>query len=158
VRTMRLALGLVGWLALCWGLPVAGAAFSGDLGQWYGQLHQPPWSPPAWVFGPVWATLYTLMGLAAWLVWRQGGWAGAGPALTLFLVQLLLNAAWTPLFFGLHNLGAALVEVGVLWVAIVATLLFFWRHSTLAGVLLLPYLAWVGFAGLLNYDLWLRNP
>ena len=158
MTTTRSALGLVGWLALCWGVPVVGASLSGDLGQWYQQLHKPPWTPPAWVFGPVWATLYTLMGLAAWLVWRRGGWAGAGPALTLFLVQLLLNAAWTPLFFGLHHLGAALVEVGVLWVAIVATLLFFWRHSTLAGVLLLPYLGWVSLASALNYTLWRMNP
>lgn len=97
------------------------------------------------------------MGLAAWLVWRREGFVGAGVALGLFLFQLLLNELWSYLFFGLHRPDFAFIEIIALWLAILTTTLAFWRVSTPAGVMMLPYLAWVGFAGLLNLQLWRLN-
>jgi len=107
------------------------------------------------VFAPVWTGLYLLMGIAAWLVWSDKGWTWA---LMLFLIQLALNAAWTWLFFGLQRPGLALFEICLLWLAILATLIAFWRIRPLAGGLLVPYLVWVTFALLLNAELWRRNP
>jgi tryptophan-rich sensory protein len=137
----------------------AAAAF-GSLfmpGEWYAQLTKPAWNPPNWIFGPVWTALYTMMAVAAWLVWRRGGFAAQRQPLTLFLVQLLLNAAWSPLFFGLHNPGLALAEILLLWLAILGTLIAFWKVQRFAGVMLLPYLAWVSFATALNFSLWQLN-
>lgn len=102
--------------------------------------------PPSWVFAPVWTTLYVLMGVAAWLVWRAGGWRRQSGALGLFLVQLALNIAWSFLFFGAHALAASLIEMSVMWVAIAMTIARFHRVRPLAGWLLVPYLAWVTFA------------
>src|SRR5690606_3941753 len=114
--------------------------------------------PPPSIFGPVWTTLYIMMAIAAWLVWRVGGFHAAKGALILFLVQLLANALWSWLFFA-WQLGAfAFAEVLVLWLLIAATLLAFWRIRPLAGALLIPYLAWVSFASALNYTLWQLNP
>ena len=124
---------------------------------WYAALRKPAWNPPGWVFGPVWTMLYTLMAVAAWLVWRRGGFATQRRPLTLFLVQLALNAAWTPLFFGLHWPGVALAEMGLLWAALGATLLAFRSVSSVAAALLTPYLAWVSFAAVLNFTLWHLN-
>src|SRR5690606_36483937 len=114
--------------------------------EFYGRLALPDWAPPASVFGPAWTLLYVLMALAAWMVWRRAGWSGARGALSLYLVQLLLNALWSWLFFAWRLGGAAFVEVLVMWLAIAATLLAFWRVRPLAGALLLPYLGWVTFA------------
>ncbi len=97
------------------------------------------------------------MALAAWLVWREGGWRVQARALGLFLVQWLLNALWTPLFFGLHQPGFAFAEIMLLWLALSATCVRFWRIRRLAGVLLVPYLAWVSFAAFLNFTLWQLN-
>lgn len=144
--------GLVGWLALCFGAAALGARFRP--GPWYVSLRKPAWNPPAWLFAPVWTSLYALMAVAAWLVWRQ---VGVAPELGLFLVQLTLNAAWTWLFFGLRRPGLALAEIAVLWLALAVTVLAFWRVLPLAGLLLLPYLAWVTFAGALNVALWRLN-
>lgn len=126
-------------------------------GEWYATLRKPSWNPPAWVFGPVWTALYTMMAVAAWLVWRRGGWAAQRRPLALFLVQLALNAGWTPLFFGLKSPGLALAEIGLLWLAIVGTLIAFARVSRAAAWLLAPYLAWVSFAAALNFALWRLN-
>lgn len=124
---------------------------------WYARLVKPAWNPPRWVFSPVWTTLYVLMGTAAWLVWRARRWRRARAATVLFFVQLGLNALWSALFFGLRSPGWALLELLCLWAAVLATTVLFWRIRPLAGVLLLPYLAWTTFAGFLNYAIWRMN-
>jgi translocator protein len=151
----RQILALGGWMLLCF----AAAAFGGLFmpGEWYASLKKPAWNPPGWVFGPVWTALYTMMAVAVWLVWKRGGWAAQRPRLTLFLVQLALNAAWTPLFFGLKKPGWAFAEIVLLWLAIGATLLAFRPVSRVAAGLLAPYLAWVSFAAVLNFTLWRLN-
>lgn len=117
---------------------------------WYASLQKPAWNPPNWLFGPVWTLLYLLMSVAVWLVWRERGFAGAGLALALFALQLLLNALWSIIFFGWQRPALALLEIFFLWAAIFATMLSFWRISQPAAWLMWPYLLWVTFAGFLN--------
>jgi translocator protein len=148
-------LGLAVWLAVTFVAAFIGSRF--EPGAWYDGLHKPPWNPPDWVFGPVWTVLYILMGVAAWLVWKTSGWDRARGALSLYLIQVALNAAWSWIFFGLQRPGLALAEIVVLWLAIGATLLAFRRHVPLAAWLLAPYLAWVTFAAVLNLSLWRLN-
>lgn len=155
VNKARTILGFIGWLAACFAAAGAGVLFMP--GAWYASLQKPAWNPPAWLFGPVWTALYTMMALAAWLVWRRGGFAAQRRPLVLFLVQLVFNAAWTPLFFGLHQPGLAFAEILLLWLAIVATVAAFWRADRAAAWLLVPYLAWVSFAAALNFTLWQLN-
>jgi len=124
---------------------------------WYQEIERPGWTPPDWVFGPVWTVLYVLMAVAAWLVWRQGGWSAQRLPLALFAVQLLLNAAWTPLFFGLGLFGTAFIELLAMWCAILATTLAFRRVRPLAAWLMLPYLLWVTYAATLNFGIWWLN-
>ena len=143
-------------LVLTFLAPAAGAWTTSP--DWYSTLAKPSWSPPAWVFGPVWTVLYALMAVSAWLVWREGGWARQRRPLMLYLVQLILNAAWTPLFFGLRQPGLAFAEIVLLWLAILITLLAFMRARPLAAWLFAPYLAWVSFAAVLNFTLWRLNP
>lgn len=150
--------GLAGWLIVSFIAAGIGGAASVQAGPFYGQLVRPDWAPPGSIFGPVWTALYTLMGIAAWLVWRVGGFRAARPALTLFLVQLALNALWSWLFFGWHRGALAFADILVLWAAIVATMVAFWRIRPLAGALLIPYLLWVSFAAALNYAVWQLNP
>ena len=152
---LRQSLALVGWCALC--LSTAGTGFFVSIDGWYAALHKPVWNPPAWIFGPVWTLLYLMMGVAAWLIWREGGWKTRLWPLRLFLAQLLLNAIWTPLFFGMHQIGLALVNIALLWLSLAATLIVFWRVHRPAGLLLFPYLAWVSFAAFLNFTLWRMN-
>ena len=123
----------------------------------YARLQQPAWAPPSWVFGPVWTLLYTMMAVAAWLVWRSGPWSQTRPALVAYAVQLLLNAAWTPLFFGLGWRGIAFAELSVLVLVLIGTVVLFFRRSALAGWLLVPYLAWSAFALCLNFAVWHLN-
>jgi tryptophan-rich sensory protein len=151
-------IGLTGWLVVGFIAASVGAIASVDAGEFYGQLVKPGWAPPSGVFGPVWSTLYVLMSLAAWLVWREGGWRAQRAALILFLVQLAVNALWSWLFFAWHLGAWAFAEVCALWVLILATLFAFWRVRPLAGVLLVPYLAWVSFATVLCYRVWQDNP
>jgi benzodiazapine receptor len=151
-------LGLVGWLVVSFAASAVGAVASIQAKSFYSQLAQPDWAPPSQVFGPVWTVLYALMGIAAWLVWRPGGFRTNRQALTLFLVQLALNALWSWLFFAWHRGALALADILVLWLLIVATLVSFWRVRPLAGALLIPYLAWVSFASALNYSVWQLNP
>ena len=151
-------LGLAGWLVASFAAAAAGAVATSSAGSFYEQLTRPGWAPPASVFGPVWTVLYLLMGIAAWLVWRERGFRGARAALSLFLVQLALNGLWSWLFFAWQRGAWALGEVLVLWVVILATLVAFWRVRPLAGMLLVPYLAWVTFATALTYTLWRANP
>jgi len=150
--------GLLGWLAASFCAAAVGAAASTNAGVFYSQLEQPNWAPPAFVFGPVWTLLYCLIGCSAWLLWRDGGFSAHPKALSLFILQLLVNALWSWLFFFLHHGALAFVDVLLLCLLVLATMLTFWRHHALAGVLLLPYLAWVSFAALLNYVLWRQNP
>lgn len=158
MSTGRQVAGLVGWLVLTFAAAAVGSYFTASsVGDWYRTLSRPPWTPPSWVFGPVWTVLYALMAVAAWLVWRQQGWAGARVALGLYLLQLALNVGWSLVFFGLRLPGAAAAEIVVLWLAIVATMAAFWRRSPAAGWLLLPYLLWVSFATALNWSIWLRS-
>jgi tryptophan-rich sensory protein len=146
---------LVAWLALCF-LASAGAVFV-STGDWYAGLHKPSWNPPPWIFGPVWTLLYIMMAVAAWMVWRAGGWRAQGRALGFFLLQWLLNAVWTPLFFGLHRPLLAFAEIMALLLTLLITTVLFWRVRKIAGFLLLPYLAWVSFAAFLNFTLWQLN-
>ncbi|MGB5443333.1 MAG: TspO/MBR family protein [Gammaproteobacteria bacterium] len=151
-------LGLAGWLVLCFAASAVGAVASIQAGSFYAQLAQPLWAPPPWVFGPVWTVLYALMGIAAWLVWRCGGFRANRQALGLFLLQLAFNAVWSWLFFAWHLGVLSLADILVLWILILATLVSFWRVRPLAGALLIPYLLWVSFAAALNYSLWQLNP
>jgi tryptophan-rich sensory protein len=150
--------GLVGWLMVSFAASAVGAMASIQAGSFYSQLARPAWAPPSGVFGPVWTVLYGLMGIAAWLVWRSGGFRPNRWALTLFLLQLACNALWSWLFFAWHRGAWALADVLVLWTLIVATLVAFWRVRPLAGALLIPYLLWVSFASALNYSVWQLNP
>jgi translocator protein len=152
------ALGLAAWLLVVFVAAAAGAVASAQSQSFYGQLVRPDWAPPASVFGPVWTILYASMGIAAWLAWRERGFGGARNALSLFLVQLVLNALWSWLFFAWRLGGWALADIIVLWLLIVATLVAFWRIRPLAGALLVPYLAWVSFATFLNHAVWRLNP
>ena len=151
----RQTIALVGWLALTFCAAATGTFVS--TGGWYEELMKPSWNPPSWVFGPVWTLLYAMMAVAAWLVWQRGGWKAQRVPLTLYLVQWALNALWTPLFFGLHRPGLAFIEIVALVLAVMATLAAFWRVKLLAGLLLVPYAAWVGFAAALNFAIWRLN-
>ncbi len=151
-------LGLVGFVAICLAVAGLGGAVTGlSVGDWYQDLAKPPFNPPDWVFAPVWTTLYVLMALAAWRVWRHRQSPGRRPALLLFATQLSLNLLWSCLFFGLTAVGAALVEIVALWAAIVATANRFRRVDAAAGWLMVPYVVWVSFAVVLNGTIWWLN-
>jgi translocator protein len=152
---VRSVLGFAGWVAVSFATALIGSRFMP--GEWYASLAKPSWNPPNAIFGPVWTVLYILMAVSAWLVCRRAGVSGAGAALGLFFVQLVLNAMWSYLFFGLHRPDIAFFDIVVLWAVILAVVLLFWRVDQLAGVLMLPYLAWVGFALFLNCTLWRMN-
>ena len=139
------------WVALCvgGGALVGVASVSGDTA-WYQSLATPAWNPPSWVFGPVWTALYALMGIAAWRVWRVGGWRRQGAPLRLFLLQLGANFLWSFLFFRFEQPALALVEIVVLWLLIALTVRMFAKVDTTAAWLLAPYLAWVTYASTLN--------
>lgn len=155
MSSTRNIIGLLVWIVIAFIPSIVGSQFMPD--QWYRDLQKPSWNPPGWVFGPVWTLLYLLMGVSAWLIWRHFGFAAARLALSVFLIQLGFNGAWTWIFFGLHNIGAALIEIIVLWVLILATLIAFWQKSAVAGSLLIPYLAWVSFASFLTFTIWRLN-
>ena len=144
---------LTGFILITFCAPLAGAIW--PPGDWYTSLAKPEWNPPGWIFGPVWTVLYLTMAVAAWHVWRRLGWSRV---LWIYVAQLLLNAAWTPIFFGAREIGWAFVVIVALWVAILITVAAFMRVSKTAGWMLLPYMAWVSFAAVLNYTLWRLNP
>jgi len=146
---------LAGFIVACLMAASMGAIFRP--GVWYEQLAKPTWRPPNWLFAPVWSVLYLMIAVAGWLVWREAGFAGAAIPLTIYAVQLLLNAAWTPIFFGLHRIGMALAEMGLLWISILATITLFAPIAPLAAWLFVPYLAWVSFAAALNFSIWRRS-
>jgi benzodiazapine receptor len=153
-----------GWIAAILSIAITLAvgalgalATASSVSNWYAGLTKPAFNPPNGVFGPVWTTLYVLMAVAAWRVWRAGPESGRRPALALYAVQLLLNLAWSLIFFGLRQPGLALGEVVLLLAAVLATTLVFWRVDRPAGLIMVPYAAWVSFASLLNYEIWRLN-
>jgi translocator protein len=144
---------LVPFLLLSFAAAATGALF--PPGPWFAGLERPGFAPPNWLFGPVWTLLYVLIAIAGWLVWRRVGWRSR--AMGLWGAQMLLNALWTPLFFGLQWMGVALAEMALLWLAILLCVLAFRRISGAAAILMLPYLAWVSFAWVLNAGFWWLN-
>ena len=155
MNTTRSLAGLAVWLLISFAAAGIGSRYMP--GEWYASLAKPTWNPPAAVFAPVWTALYTMMGVAAWLVWRERGVERAALPLALFAVQLVLNGLWSWLFFGLRRPDLGLVDIVALWAAIAATVVTFWGVRPLAGAILLPYLAWVSFATALNASIWRRN-
>ena len=156
--TLPQALGLVAAFAGTFAAAGVGIrATTAAVNTWYVTLRKPAWVPSGRAIGLIWTGLYVLMALAAWLVWREQGW-DAWPFLVLYAVQLGLNALWSILFFGRKNPGAALAEIVVLWAAILATLVAFWLVTPWAGLLFVPYLAWVTFAANLNRIVVRMNP
>jgi benzodiazapine receptor len=141
------------YLAACGAAAATGALF--QPGDWYRSLNKPRWTPPDWLFPVAWTVLYLSMSVAAARVAMVGD---SGQALALWSVQIALNALWTPVFFGLRRLGAGLVIIFLLWLAVAATMLAFWQVDRIAGLLIAPYLLWVSIAGALNRSVWVRNP
>ena len=126
---------------------------------WYATLQKPSFTPPNWLFAPAWVTLYLLMGISAFIVWRRGlSNPQVRKALVVFVIQLILNALWSVIFFGLQSHVSGVIVIVALWIAILLTILKFSKISSLATVLLLPYILWVSFAAVLNVSIWLLNP
>ncbi|HEX2948946.1 MAG TPA: TspO/MBR family protein [Armatimonadota bacterium] len=154
----RQILVLILFLLICYAVAGIGSLFTtSTMGQsgWYATLPKPSWNPPNWVFGPVWTVLYTLIAIAGWLVWKtRGSVRAAAMPLALFTIQIILNGAWTIIFFGQHMPGIAFLDIVILWVFILLTMVVFWRIRPLAGWLFLPYLLWVTYASTLNYAIW----
>lgn len=140
------------YLAACGAAAATGAMF--QPGEWYRALSKPRWTPPDWLFPVAWTVLYLSMSAAAA---RVAMIDGTGQALALWSVQIALNTLWTPVFFGLRRMGAGLVIISLLWLAVAATMVAFWQHDAIAGLLFAPYLAWVTVAGMLNRSVWVRN-
>ncbi len=153
--TTQNALGLIGFVVACMAVASSGAVFKP--GDWYETLAKPWWRPPNWLFPIAWTLLYACIAVAGWLVWKTAGFAGASTALAVYGIQLLFNAAWSGLFFGMRRIDLAFAELVLLWLSIVATVALFAPISLLAAELLLPYLVWVTFAGALNLSIWQMN-
>ena len=125
---------------------------------WYAGLKKPPYTPPNWAFGPVWTTLYILMGISVFLVWQKGlATSGVMLAFTLFWVQLAFNALWSVIFFGRKSKGGGVIVIAILWLLILATMIASFRVSVWAGALLVPYIVWVSIASYLNVGIWILN-
>ena len=138
-------------------MAVGGAITAPAIGEWYDGLNRPPWTPPNWVFAPVWALLYAMMAVAAWLVWRRRRSMPVGLPIAVWALQLALNLGWSVAFFGLRNPMLGLIDIAVLLLAILASFALFWPTSRLAWWLLAPYILWVGYAAALNYAIWRLN-
>lgn len=149
-------LGLAAFIGLCFLTALSGAFFMP--GEWYKALAKPSWNPPDWAFPPAWTVLFIMIAVSGWLVWREAGLAGAALPLTVYVVQLMFNAGWSAVFFGLKRPDLAFLEVIGLWLSILATIIVFLPISRTAGLLLLLYLAWVTFAATLNFTIWRLNP
>jgi len=133
-------------------------ATMGSVTTWYADLSRPSFTPPDWTFGVVWPILYVMMGISAFLIWNMGfDKTEVKVALGIFGLQLILNGLWTPIFFGLHLIGLALVDIIMMWAAILMTIISFWKVSKPAALLLLPYIFWVSFAIVLNASLFILN-
>jgi translocator protein len=148
-------LGLIAFVGASFLAAATGAVF--PPGDWYERLAKPAWRPPNWLFAPVWTVIYLTIAVSGWLVWRKSGFVGAALPLAIYLLQLVLNAAWTPIFFGLHRPDLAFLEIVMLWLSILATIATFHSFNAAAAWLLVPYLAWVAFAAALNFTIWRLN-
>ena len=146
---------LLGFIAACFFAALPGALFRP--GDWYQRLAKPTWRPPNRLFAPVWTVLYFTIAISGWLVWREAGFSGAALPLAMYVLQLVLNAAWTPIFFGLHRPDLGFLDIVLVWLSIVATIALFFPIHAAAALLLLPYLAWVTFAAALNFAVWRLN-
>jgi len=157
---MRYIFKLLISIVACQCAGLIGSAFTTPaIPTWYAALEKPPFTPPNWLFAPAWITLYLLMGISASIVWRKGlDTPRVRTALIIFLIQLILNALWSVVFFGLQSPLYGVIVIAVLWIAIILTIVNFFRISTLAGALLLPYIGWVTFAALLNVYILILNP
>lgn len=144
--------GLIAFLLMVLAAALAGAMAVPDA--WFAALQKPGFNPPNWVFGPAWTVLYAMMAVAAWRVYRIAGFC---MAIGLWLAQLIVNALWSPFFFGLHRIDLALVDIVILDLLVLATTVRFLRHDRVAAWLMLPYLAWIAFATLLNAAIWQLN-
>jgi benzodiazapine receptor len=150
--------GLIASLAACFAVAGLGAHWTTlGLGPWYEGLRKPTWTPPNFLFAPVWTALYILMAVAAWLVWLRRGLPGSRISLGLFGLQLALNLAWPGIFFALREPGPGFAEIAMLWVTILATVLAFVRVSRVAAAMMVPYLVWVSYASALNFAIWRLN-
>lgn len=157
-KVSRDLLGLFAFIILCLAVSgIGGAITATSVDTWYQALEKPPFNPPDWVFTPVWTALYILIGISAWRVWRLRSFEATGKAVAVFAVQLGLNLAWSFLFFGLQRIDLALIEIVILLCAIITNTIIFWRIDRLAGLLFVPYAAWVTYATVLNASLWLLN-
>jgi translocator protein len=150
--------GLVVSILICFAVAGLGSlATIPEIPNWYQTIKKPAWTPPNWLFGPVWTVLYLAMAVAAWLVWKRAGFETNSGALWLFVIQLALNLAWSFIFFKFHNPAWALVDIVLLWLAILATAVKFAGVSSAAALLLVPYLIWVTYAAALNFAIWRMN-
>jgi tryptophan-rich sensory protein len=147
---------MLGFIAACFVAAVTGSFFRP--GDWYEELVKPSWRPPNWLFAPVWTVLYLMIAVSGWLVWRAAGVAGVALALAVYAIQLVLNAAWSPIFFGLHRPDLGFLDIMLLWLSVIATIWLFYPVHAGAALLLLPYLLWVSFAAALNFAIWRLNP
>jgi tryptophan-rich sensory protein len=155
ISANRSFVGLLGWLGLCFAAESTAVIFLP--GRWYSHLHKAAWTPPSYLFAPIWTVLYVLMAVAAWKVWREGGFRKQTFALGLFLVQLALNSAWSFVCFGTHALPLSVANMTLLWLAVLGTVRAFFAANRFAGWLLVPYLAFLTFAASLNVALWWLN-
>lgn len=146
-------------LLFCQSAGLLGSIFTfSAIPTWYALLNKPSFSPPNFVFGPVWLILYTLMGISLFLIWQKGlGRRDVKSAIIVFLFQLFLNSLWSIIFFGFKGIPGALLIIGLLWLMILLTIIKFYSLDRRAAYLLLPYLAWVGFAAILNFSIWSLN-
>ena len=149
-------LALLSFVVACFLAALTGAMFRP--GDWYERLAKPSWRPPNRLFAPVWTILYFAIAVSGWLIWRKAGFAGAALPLAIYALQLILNAAWTPIFFGLHRPDLGFLDIVLVWLSIIATIALFYPIHAGAALLLLPYFAWVTFAGALNFAIWRLNP
>lgn len=150
---MRAAIGLIAFLLVVFAVAATGASFSP--GAWYAALAKPTWTPPNWLFAPVWSLLYLSIAVAAWLVWKR---TGLRPAVFgFYAAQLVFNGLWSWIFFGQQRIGLGLVDIAALWLAILGTIVSFARAVPLAGWILVPCLLWVSFAAALNFSIWRLN-
>ncbi|MDJ0805850.1 MAG: TspO/MBR family protein [Gammaproteobacteria bacterium] len=158
-KTVTKVIGLFIFLALCLLVGVIGGFItSSSVETWYQTLNKPSFNPPDWLFAPVWSSLYIMMAIAAWRVWLRIGLADGWLVFVLFFLQLILNLAWSYLFFGLHRIDLALLEIIILLTLIIINAVVFWRIDRLAGMLFMPYIVWVFYANILNFSLLMMNP
>jgi len=152
---MKKGIWLLSWILICSLAGIFGAQF--EPGTWYELLEKPSWTPPSAVFPIVWPILYIMMGVAAWLMWRMKEVSLTGPEFRWFFVQLILNALWSWIFFGMHLIATGLAEILLLWVAVAFSVMLFWRRNKIAGALLIPYWLWISYASALNFAIWQLN-